>query len=86
VKLVGLKSNRDGLGTKIKITTSLGTQYNQATTAVSYNSSSDKRVHFGLGSANVVDTMELTWPSGIKQVLKSVKADQIVTVTESASQ
>jgi hypothetical protein len=84
LKLVGVKSNRDGLGTKVKLTTSLGTQYNQATTAVSYNSSSDKRVHFGLGSAAVADTIELTWPSGIKQVLKNVKADQILTVTESA--
>jgi hypothetical protein len=84
LKLVGVKSNRDGLGTKVKVTTSLGTQYNQATTAVSYNSSSDKRVHFGLGSAGVVETIELTWPSGIKQVLKNVKADQILTVTESA--
>jgi enediyne biosynthesis protein E4 len=84
LKLVGVKSNRDGLGTKVKVTTSLGTQYNHATTAVSYNSSSDKRVHFGLGSASVVDTIELTWPSGIKQVLKNVKADQILTVTESA--
>ena len=85
LKLAGVKSNRDGLGTKVKITTSLGTQYNQATTAVSYNSASDKRVHFGLGSAGVVETIELTWPSGIKQVLKKVKADQILTVTESAS-
>jgi hypothetical protein len=84
LKLVGVKSNRDGLGTKVKVTTSLGTQYNQATTAVSYNSSSDKRVHFGLGSADVVETIAFTWPSGIKQVLKNVKADQIVTVTESA--
>src|SRR5262249_14805668 len=67
LKLVGVKSNRDGLGTKIKITTSLSTQYNHATTAVSYNSSSDKRVHFGLGSASVIETMELMWPSGIKQ-------------------
>jgi enediyne biosynthesis protein E4 len=85
LKLVGVKSNRDGLGTKVKVTTSLGAQYNQATTAVSYNSSSDKRVHFGLGSAGVVDTIELTWPSGIRQILKNVKADQILTVTESAS-
>ena len=84
LKLVGVKSNRDGLGTKVKVTTSLGTQYNHATTAVSYNSSSDKRVHFGLGSAGIVDRIELTWPSGIKQVLKNVKADQILTVTESA--
>jgi len=84
LKLVGVKSNRDGLGTKVKVTTSLGTQYNQATTAVGFNSSSDKRVHFGLGTAGVVDSIELTWPSGIKQVLKNVKADQILTVTESA--
>jgi enediyne biosynthesis protein E4 len=84
LKLVGVKSNRDGLGTKVKITTSLGTQYNHATTAVSYNSSSDKRVHFGLGSAGVVESIELRWPSGVRQVLKNVKADQILTVTESA--
>jgi hypothetical protein len=41
-------------------------------------------VHFGLGSAAVVDKIELTWPSGIKQVLKNVPGDQIVTVRESA--
>ena len=84
LKLVGVKSNRDGLGTKIKITTSSGVQYNHATTAVSYNSSSDKRVHFGVGAAAIVDAIELTWPSGIRQVLKNVKADQILTVTENA--
>jgi len=84
LKLVGVKSNRDGLGTKVKLTTSLGVQYNQAATAVSYNSSSDKRVHFGLGSAAMVDSIELTWPSGIKQVLKNIKPDQVLTVTESA--
>ena len=84
LKLLGVRSNRDGLGTRVKITTSLGVQYNQATTALSYNSSSDKRVHFGLGSAEVINSIELTWPSGVKQILKSVKADQILTVTESA--
>jgi len=82
-KLAGIKSNRDGLGTKIKITTVLGSQYNQATTAVGYDSSSDKRVHFGLDSATVVDKVELTWPSGIRQVMTNIKADQVVTVTES---
>jgi enediyne biosynthesis protein E4 len=84
LKLVGVKSNRDGLGTKVKITTALGSQYNAATTANSYNSSSDKRVHFGLGSAAMIDAIELSWPSGIKQVLKNVKADQILSVTESS--
>jgi len=82
LRLVGVKSNRDGMGTKIKVTTSLGSQYNEATTAVGYSSSSDKRVHFGLGSTVVIDSIELTWPSRIKQVLKNVKVDQILAVTE----
>jgi len=84
LKLVGVKSNRDGLGTKVRVKTSLGSQFNQATTAGSYNSSSDKRVHFGLGSAGVIDTIELTWPSGVQQALKKVKADQVLTVTENS--
>jgi len=83
LKLIGTKSNRDGLGAKVKITTSHGSQFNQATTAVGFNSSSDKRVHFGLGDATVIDRIELAWPSGIKQVLTNVKADQVLTITES---
>jgi hypothetical protein len=83
LKLVGVADNRDGLGTKVKITTASGVQYNEATTAVGYNSSSDKRVHFGLGSETVVDRIELAWPTGVKQVLKNVTADQILTIVES---
>ena len=82
LKLTGTRSNRDGLGTKIKITTAHGTQYNSATTAVSYNSSSDKRVHFGLGQSTIIDKIELWWPSGIHQVLTNIKADQILPVRE----
>jgi enediyne biosynthesis protein E4 len=82
LKLVGTKDNRDGLGTKVKIRTSDGVQYNEATAAVGYNSSSDKRVHFGLGKATVIDRIELSWPTGVKQVLTSVKADQVLTVVE----
>jgi len=83
--LVGTKSNRDGLGAKVKVTTALGSQFNQATTTVGYNSSSDKRVHFGLGSAANIDRIEIAWPSGIKQVLTNVKADQILKVKETAT-
>ena len=83
LKLVGVADNRDGLGTKVKITAASGVQYNEATTAVGYNSSSDKRVYFGLGSANVVERIELAWPTGVKQVLKNVAADQILTIVES---
>jgi hypothetical protein len=82
LKLVGVKSNRDGLGTRVKVSTSHGDQYNEATTAVGYNSSSDKRVHFGVGDAAVIDKIELAWPRGVKQTLTNVKVDQVLTVTE----
>ena len=82
LNLVGTKDNRDGLGTKVKITTPEGVQFNHATTAVGYSSSSDKRVHFGLGKAATVDKIELTWPTGVKQTLTDVKADQVLTIVE----
>ena len=84
LKLVGVADNADGLGTRVKITTANGSQYNEATTAVGYNSSSDKRVHFGLGDATVIGAIELSWPTGVHQALKSVKVDQVLTVTESS--
>jgi hypothetical protein len=84
-KLVGVKSNRDGIGAQIKITTAGCDQYATVTTAGSYQSSSDKRVHFGLGSAKAVTEAEIRWPSGIRQVLKNLPADQILTVTEADS-
>jgi hypothetical protein len=83
IQTVGTKSNRDGIGTQIKITGKSGlVQYNQVTTAGSYASSSDKRVHFGLGLDSVVKEIELHWPGGTVQVLHNVKADQILKVTE----
>jgi enediyne biosynthesis protein E4 len=79
----GARSNRDGIGTQIKLTGESGLlQYNEVTTAGSYASSSDKRAHFGLGHDSVVREIELRWPSGAIQVLRNVKADQILRVTE----
>jgi enediyne biosynthesis protein E4 len=83
LKLVGVADNRDGLGTKVKITTASGVQFNEATTAVGYNSSSDKRVYLGLGNATIVNRIELAWPTGVKQELRNVNADQILTIVES---
>jgi hypothetical protein len=83
LRLVGTRDNRDGLGTKIELKTAEGRQFNEATTAVGYSSSSDKRVHFGLGSASVIDMIELHWPTGVKQIITNVKADQVLTVVES---
>lgn len=82
IDLVGTVSNRDGLGSRIKITTAEGVQYNHATTSVGYGSSSDKRVHFGLGAATKVDRIEVTWPSGIRQIVTNVAGDQILTLRE----
>jgi hypothetical protein len=87
IKTVGVKSNRDGIGTRLKITGASGlVQYNHVTTAGSYASSNDPRVHFGLGTDAVIKEIELKWPSGAVQVLHNVKADQILTVKEESAQ
>jgi len=85
LKLVGVKSNRMGLGAQIAITAADGSkQYNQATTAVGYACSSDPRVHFGLGASKMVREIDIRWPSGIRQTLRNVPADRILTVEERA--
>jgi hypothetical protein len=81
LNLVGHKSNRDGIGAEVKVVTAEGQQCAIASTAGSYLSSSDKRVHFGLGRA-LAPSVEIRWPSGIVQQLKNVKADQILRVDE----
>jgi hypothetical protein len=83
LKLVGKKSNRMGLGARVRITGEDGkVQYNHATTAVGYACASDSRVHFGLGGSRVVREIEITWPSGIRQMLRNVPSDQILKVEE----
>jgi hypothetical protein len=82
LKLVGHKSNRDAIGAEVKIVTTNGPQFATVTTASSYLSSGDKRVHFGLAKENVVQKVEIRWPSGITQILKDVMADQILQVDE----
>jgi hypothetical protein len=77
LRLVGTISNRDGLGAKVRI----GKQWVYATTAGSYLSASDSRVHFGLGGDTRV-TVEIRWPSGKRQILEDVATDRIVTVEE----
>jgi hypothetical protein len=81
LKLVGKRSNRDGIGAVVHIKTSTGEQWNHVSTAVGYASSSDIRVHFGLGTASRV-TVELRWPDGLMQQLGQVEADRYLTVRE----
>jgi hypothetical protein len=82
LKLVGHRSNRDAIGTEVRLVTGRITQVATVTTASSYLSSSDKRVHFGLGAETVAATIEIRWPSGIRQTLKNVRTDQILQVDE----
>ncbi|MCG6925727.1 MAG: CRTAC1 family protein [Acidobacteria bacterium] len=82
IRTVGTRSNRDGIGAKIKAVTPSRTRYSHVNTAVGYGGSSDPRVHFGLGSDEVVTTLEITWPSGVVQTLHNVEADQVLVVTE----
>ena len=78
LKLVGTRSNRDGIGARIR----LGKQTNHMTTAVGYASSSSQGVHFGLGKLDKVERIEIRWPSGTVQVLRDVKTDQFLEVRE----
>ena len=86
MKLVGHRSNRDAIGAEVKIATATGSQFATVTTAGSYLSSSDKRVHFGLGGETRVSTVEIRWPSGIVQTLRDVRGDQILEVDEPSTQ
>ena len=83
LNLTGTASNRDAIGSKIRLVSDSGQQQTRfVSTAGSYISASDKRVHFGLGSSKKVRLIEITWPSGIVQRLESVSADQILQVKE----
>ena len=83
-KLVGHKSNRDGIGAVVRVETSKGSQWVTITTASSYLSSSDVRAHFGLGADTQAKTVEIRWPSGIVQKLANVAGDQYLRVEELA--
>lgn len=85
LQLIGHTSNRDGIGAIVKLTADHGKQYATVTTGGSYLSSSDKRVHFGMGTDVVAQQIEIDWPSGIKQKLSDIKADQILRVEEPAN-
>jgi hypothetical protein len=85
LKLTGSGSNRMGLGAQIRVTSEDGTrQSNHVTTGVGYACSSDPRAHFGLAASKTIREIEIRWPSGIRQTLRNVAADQILQVEEKA--
>ncbi|MCU1260371.1 MAG: ASPIC/UnbV domain protein [Bryobacterales bacterium] len=83
LELVGRYSNRDAIGAKVKVMTESGrTLYNHVSVSVGFMSSSDKRVHFGLGAEKQVTSVEIRWPRGAKQTLADLKTDQYIKIEE----
>jgi hypothetical protein len=86
IKLVGTKSNRDGIGAVVRITTADGTQTQMLRSGSSYLSASELVLTFGLGQQTKADSVEIRWPSGQVDKLGATNAGQTITVTEARSQ
>jgi len=81
-KLVGTKSNRDAMGARIRIVTGGLSQIREIAGGGSYLSQSDLRANFGLGKATRVESVEVTWPSGQRQMFRNIEADKFYLVEE----
>ncbi len=82
ISLVGTKSNRDGVGARVKLTAGDLVLYDQRKGGMSYQSAQDPRLHFGLGDRQIVDSLHVLWPSGAATTLRNLRADQVITVKE----
>jgi hypothetical protein len=82
VRLMGKQSNRDGVGTRLRLTTGPRTQIREVKAGSSYLGQNDLRQHFGLGTIQRVDRLEVRWPSGRNEVVPNVSANQIITIRE----
>jgi hypothetical protein len=80
--LIGTKSNRAAIGARVTIHAAGVMQFNEVRSGASYLSQNDLRLHFGLGAADKMDTVEVFWPSGRTEVLRDLSADFIYTITE----
>ncbi|HEY0379795.1 MAG TPA: CRTAC1 family protein [Pyrinomonadaceae bacterium] len=85
VRLVGSRSNRDGVGAKVTIKTGAARRFKQLLGGASYCSASDPRLLFGLGAGRKVDEVEVRWPSGETTTLKDVAVNRYVVITEEAA-
>jgi hypothetical protein len=77
-----VKSNRDGIGARILLKTETRIQADEVRSGSSYNSNSDRRVHFGLGSSKAVAPIEIRWPSGLTETFETPAVDRIVILKE----
>ena len=87
VQLVGTRSNRDGVGARLRVSAGGLVQVDQRKGGMSYQAAHDPRVHFGLGESRKIDWIEVRWPSGIVDRVRNVEANRVVQIWEgSASQ
>ena len=82
VRLIGTKSNRDGIGARLLLTSGTRTQMRVVKAGSSYLGQNELRQHFGLGSETHADRLEVKWPSGLLDVVQNLPANQIVTIRE----
>jgi hypothetical protein len=82
INLIGTTSNRDGIGSRVKIVSGGVVQVNQKKSTTGYLSQNDPRMHFGLGKNGSVERIEIKWPTGKLQILENIKANQILTIKE----
>jgi hypothetical protein len=84
VLLIGTRSNRDGIGSSLKLTSEGVTQFEQSKGGASYMSASDPRIHFGLGKRTRIESLVITWPSGQVDKLTNLPIDQVIAIKEGA--
>jgi len=83
-RTIGTKSNRDGIGARIRIKTSTRIFIDEVRSGSSFDSNSDMRVHFGLGATTKIDWVEVRWPSGLLEKFENIAVDKIHTIKEGA--
>jgi hypothetical protein len=81
-KLIGTRSNRDGIGARIRLKAGKRTWVDEVRSGSSYDSNSDQRVHFGLGKLTKIDSVEIRWPSGLVEQFDNLQPDSIHTLQE----
>jgi hypothetical protein len=82
VKTIGVKSNRDGIGARVKVVSGGLTQVDEVRSGGSYLSQNDFRLHFGLEKRTTVDLIEVRWPSGVVDTATGIGVNKAVTFKE----
>jgi enediyne biosynthesis protein E4 len=81
-RTIGTKSNRDGIGARIRVRVGARTLVDEVRSGSSFDSNNDMRVHFGLGTAAKIDWVEVRWPSGLLEKFENVGVDAVRTLKE----